>query len=80
MPSLRKIARGVKKGGKVAFAAGRLTSKLVNPYSRAKFAIEAAKGKGFVLPGSKYIGPGNVLTRGKPTSSADAAARSGPTT
>lgn len=35
----------------------------------------AAQGKGFLYPGSKYIGPGNKLDSGKPTSQADAVAR-----
>lgn len=72
---IKKVSRGVIKVGKVGVAAVRLVHKINNPFNLAKMVHGAATGKGLVLPGSKYIGPGNPLNRGKPTSSADAAAR-----
>jgi len=71
----RKIGGGVVKGGKVAGAATRLTARLHNPVNLTKMAVNAVRGKGLVLPGSKYIGPGNSLNRGKAKSKADEAAR-----
>ena len=71
---IRKTAKKVKKAGKIGVAAVRLGGRLANPFNQLKFGADAVRGKGFVLPGSKYIGPGNSLDRGKPTSSADAAA------
>lgn len=65
----------VTKTGRVGIAAGRLYTKVANPINLTKTVVNAARGKGVVLPGTKYIGPGNRLDAGKPTSSADAAAR-----
>jgi len=48
---------------------------MTNPYNIGKVAVGAARGKGVVMPGSKYIGPGNPMNLGKPLNSADAAAR-----
>jgi len=69
---------GVKKGikiGRVTSAGVRLAARVTNPYNVSKMTINAARGKGLVLPGSRYIGPGNSLNAGKPLSSADYAAR-----
>lgn len=71
---VKKAARGAIKAGKVGVAAARLGARLANPINQAKTVANAVRGKGVVLPGSKYIGPGNSLNRGKPKSSADAAA------
>lgn len=71
---IKKTAKGVKKAAKVGVAAARLGARLANPINQAKTVVNAARGKGLVLPGSKYIGPGNSLNKGKPKSSADAAA------
>jgi len=73
--SIKRVGKGVLKAGKVGVAAGRLAARMQNPYNIGKMAAGAVSGKGLVLPGSKYIGPGNPLNRGKPTSKADAAAR-----
>jgi hypothetical protein len=78
---LRKLVRGLKKtgkktahGAKVGRAAARLTAKVLNPKNMAKGVYNAAKGKGIVLPGSNYIGPGNPMGR-KVKSKADANAK-----
>lgn len=76
--TFRKVKKGVRLGVKVAkvgVAGARLYTKVSNPYNMAKMGVNAARGKGLVLPGSRYIGPGNSLNAGKPTSSADRAAR-----
>lgn len=75
MGKFKRTLRGVVKAGKVGVAAIRLGAKMTNPVNIAKMGVNAARGKGLVLPGSRYIGPGNSLDAGKPTSKADAAAR-----
>ena len=72
--SVLNVARGVAKGAKVAKAGAILTARVTNPLRQAKFVVDALRGKGFVLPGSKYIGPGNEMKKGKPVDAADAAA------
>jgi hypothetical protein len=76
-----KITSGIKKGaGKVAHGAqvagatASLAARVTNPYNVAKTAVNAARGKGLVLPGSNYIGPGNEMIGKKPTSKNDEAA------
>lgn len=71
---IKKAAKTAVKGAKVGVAAVNLGRRLANPINQAKTIVNAARGKGLVLPGSKYIGPGNSLNRGKPKSKADAAA------
>ena len=71
---IKKVYKTTKKGVKIADAAGKLTARLTNPVNLAKMGVKAARGKGLILPGSKYIGPGNAMNLGKPRSSADAAA------
>lgn len=66
--------KGVAKAGKVGVAAVRLANKVTNPINQAKFVAKGLTGGGFVLPGTKYIGPGNRMDLGKPVNSADAAA------
>ncbi len=71
---LKRITRKTKRAVKIGVAAGKLGARVTNPINIAKTTINAARGKGLVLPGSKYIGPGNSMDRGPPTSKADAAA------
>jgi len=71
----RKTARGAKKAAQVGLAGAMLTAKVTNPFNVVKMGVNAVRGKGLVLPGTRYIGPGNSLNAGKPKSSADAAAR-----
>lgn len=52
----------------------KLAKRVTNPLALAKVVKTAAKGEGIVLPGSKYIGPGNRMDKGTPTSRADALA------
>lgn len=68
----KKIAKKAKYAGEVGIAAGTLAARAANPVRRAKFVADAVRGKGFVLPGSKYIGPGNEMNKGKPVDEADA--------
>lgn len=70
--TLKKIGKTAVHGAKVASAASRLGLRLANPVNRAKFVANAVRGEGFVLPGSKYIGPGNRMDKGKPVNEADA--------
>lgn len=73
-----KVAKGgVKKGvkaAKVAGATARLAARVLNPKNATKMVKDAAKGKGVVLPGSNYIGPGNPMGR-KVKSKGDALAK-----
>lgn len=68
----KKVAKNVKYAGEVGVAGAKLAGRLANPVRQAKFAVDAARGEGFVLPGSKYIGPGNRMDKGKPVNQADA--------
>jgi hypothetical protein len=74
MTNRKNLHKKSKKWGKIGTAAGELASRLVDPKNQYKFLSDAASGKGFILPGSKYIGPGNSLDLGTPLSSDDAAA------
>lgn len=69
---LKGVGKKVVHGAKVAGAAGTLAARIANPINKLKFARTALKGEGFVLPGSKYIGPGNRMDKGKPVDQADA--------
>lgn len=69
---LKKFGKDVRHGLRVVKAAHQLAGRVANPINRHKFKINAARGKGFVLPGSKYIGPGNEMNKGKPVDQADA--------
>lgn len=69
---MRKLLNDVKHAARIGKAGVQLLAKVKNPYEQAKFLLNAARGKGFVLPGSKYIGPGNELNKGKPVDEADA--------
>lgn len=71
---IRKVASGVGKIAGTGVAAARLAGKVANPLFVPQMAAKKALGLGITLPGSKYIGPGNPMQLGKPTSAADAAA------
>lgn len=68
----KAVAKKAKYAGEVGMAGVKLAAKVANPVSKAKFLVNAARGEGFVLPGSKYIGPGNKMNKGKPIDQADA--------
>lgn len=70
--SAKKIGKKAAYAGEVGVAAGKLGLRLANPIRRAKFVADAVRGEGYVLPGSKYIGPGNRMDKGKPVNEADA--------
>lgn len=72
---LPKLSQKIVKGTKVAKAAVKLGSEALNPLNYAKMASSALRGKGLVVPGTKYLGPGNPLQSGAPTSSTDRLAR-----
>jgi hypothetical protein len=69
---VKHVAKKVKYAGEVGKAGVDLARKIKNPANIAKFAANAARGEGFVLPGSKYIGPGNKMNKGAPVDEADA--------
>ena len=69
---VKHVAKKVKYAGEVGKAGVDLARKIKNPYNAAKFVADAARGEGFVLPGSKYIGPGNKMNKGAPVDEADA--------
>jgi len=71
---LRKKLKHVRKGFQMGFTALRLINRVANPVNQAKFLETAIKGGGFILPESKYIGPGNSMSLGSPTSKYDALA------
>ena len=66
----RKIIRGLK----IAKAVGKLGVRVANPKNVVKTVGNAVRGKGIVLPGSNYIGPGNPMGR-KVKSKGDALAK-----
>ena len=72
---IKRMSKGVVKVGRVGYAAARLAEGIANPMNLARVAVGVVRGKGLTLPGSKYIGPGNPMNLGKPTSKTDAAAR-----
>jgi hypothetical protein len=68
----KKIAKKVGYAAQVGKAGLQLAARVTNPVNKAKFVANAVRGEGFVLPGSKYIGPGNRMDKGKPVDKADA--------
>lgn len=66
-----------KKPSTLAQAAGvaksvvKLGAKVTNPHNQLQSLRKAVKGEGIVLPGSKYIGPGNRMDLGKPKDRGD---------
>lgn len=69
---VKHVAKKVHYAGQVGKAGVDLARKIKNPYNAAKFVGNAVRGEGFVLPGSKYIGPGNRMDKGAPVDEADA--------
>ena len=69
---LQKAGKAVSGVIKRTKAVGQLYSRLKNPRNQFKMVKNLATGKGLTLPGSKYIGPGNPMNRGKPVDKADA--------
>jgi hypothetical protein len=66
----KKVAKTAKDVANVGYAAYNLAKGIANPKNIAKSAFS----QGLVLPGSKYIGPGNSLDKGAPVSKGDAIA------
>jgi hypothetical protein len=71
--SRSKHTNRVKKGGLLK-AGLNLAASVANPLNVVKSVKKAVKGEGLVLPGSKYIGPGNKMNLGKPRNRGDALA------
>jgi len=69
---VRDVTSKAKYIGDRVKAGASLAAKVGNPLNQAKFLTNAVRGEGFVLPGSKYIGPGNRMNKGKPVDQADA--------
>jgi hypothetical protein len=67
-----RVGKGLKKAYKIGTAAAKLRNRVSNPINQQKVVRKAIAGKGVTLPGSKYIGPGNPMNRGKPIDEADA--------
>jgi hypothetical protein len=72
--SAPKAVRKATKAGKVIKASAQLVGRVAHPKKFGKMMKDAAKGKGLVLPGSNYIGPGNPMNR-KVKSKGDALAK-----
>lgn len=70
----RKKPSSVRTALNLAKASGNLARHVLNPVKVAKSVKKAIKGEGYVLPGAKYIGPGNRMDLGKPKTSGDAIA------
>ena len=66
------VGRAIKKGAKIGAAAAKLGVIVNDPLNQAKFLKGAVTKGEFIFPGSKYIGPGNAMNKGAPTSRADA--------
>lgn len=63
---LKVASRGKKTAihkAKVGKGSAQLAGRLLNPVKIAKMGKDLAAGKGLVLPGSNYIGPGNPMGR-----------------
>lgn len=71
---VKRATKKIAYGAQVANTGRKLVKRITNPTNIAKAGVNAFRGKGVTLPGSKYIGPGNPMDRGKPTSKADAQA------
>jgi hypothetical protein len=61
--NMKKAGKTAKHVGKVGVSAARLYARMHNPVNVAKMVHGAATGKGLVLPGSNYIGPGNKMNK-----------------
>lgn len=69
---MKRLIKSVKRSAQTAHTAGKLISRVTKPSNIAKVGINALRGEGVVLPGSKYIGPKNSMKKGTPTTKADA--------
>lgn len=72
-----KVAPAVAKQKKkhLGHAVANLAGNLLNPKKVAKSVKKAVTGKGLVLPGSNYIGPGNEMKGQKTMSRGDVLAK-----
>jgi hypothetical protein len=68
--TVKKAVKVAKIAGNVAKAGVKLAAQVYNPVNIAR----SIKDKGITLPGSKYIGPGNAMNKGKPKDRGDALA------
>lgn len=68
----KKTIKNIRHTAKVVRAGYGAAKRLANPSNQAKMIGNALAGKGLVFPGSKYIGPGNEMNKGKPVDEADA--------
>ncbi|XP_046986903.1 uncharacterized protein LOC124562658 [Schistocerca americana] len=66
---------GVKSSGQIAIAAGTTTAAAAGAAYGVKKLVERVQNKGYTLPGSDYVGPGNPINIGAPRSGADAIAK-----
>jgi len=71
----RAIAKPKKKQKNLGHAVLSLAGNVLNPVKVAKSVKKAVTGKGIVLPGSNYIGPGNEMKGQKTMSRGDALAK-----
>ena len=69
---VRGVGRAIKKGVGVGVGAAQFYRDVHNPINQHKFLSGVAVKGEFIYPGSKYIGPGNSMHKGKPTSVEDA--------
>ena len=70
VPSI--ISKSFAKTRKIVDAHRKLARRLSKPKNLRNMMSEFIRGKGLVLPGSKYIGPGNEMNKGAPVDEADA--------
>jgi hypothetical protein len=71
LPKPRQILKKTKRTFQIGKNAAILGHRVLNPVNLTKMGVRTLQGKGTILPGSKYIGPGNSLRKGKPRSVAD---------
>lgn len=67
----KKTASKAKKAAQLGVTAGKMISHLSNPANQQEMLSKLVRGKGLTYPGTKYIGPGNPMNLGSPTSKAD---------
>ncbi|XP_047103591.1 uncharacterized protein LOC124722477 [Schistocerca piceifrons] len=66
---------GVTSSGQIAIAAGATTAAAAGVAYGIKKVVERVQNKGYTLPGSDYVGPGNPINIDAPRSGADAIAK-----
>lgn len=71
----KTVAQKVKKAYRVARAGYKISKRVLKPRNIKKAMKDYKEGKGLVLAGSRYIGPGNPLNAGEPLSKDDANAK-----